>query len=244
MAVLVVAVGLLGVVIGRSSAGPTSPLAVVQQAEIDAGMERVVPPIDFHETPFQQVIEFLRDRTHANLVVNWPALQAAGVDRELPVTLSLAKTSLSRVLDVLCTIAGEQDSVKLAVRVENGVIVLSTDQDLSVTTVVRLYDVRDLLEADVAQRKKWRRFPSTQAWLSKQGLFGAPGGAVATYEDLYQASLENLTRIIVENVEPDMWRDAGGIAGSVREFNGRLLITGTPRMQREVAELLETLRKG
>ena len=55
--------------------------------------------------------------------------------------------------------------------------------------------------------------------------------------------IEEITTLIKDTVDPDSWRDNGGSVGSIRELSGQLIVTQTPKNQREVVSLLEGLRE-
>jgi hypothetical protein len=73
--------------------------------------------------------------TGANIFVNWRALESVGVDRNTPITLALANMPLSQVLDQLLTQSAARAArggkpAKLGYTVDQGVIVISIDEDL------------------------------------------------------------------------------------------------------------------
>jgi len=256
--VLLLAIGAVGVVVGRSIAPPARPLTR-EQAETDVGLDRVVADVNFNQTPLADAAAALRQQTATNLVVKWRALEAAGIDAKAPVTLRLSKLPLRRVLELLCDDAGGR-TVKLSARPRDGTIVLTTADDNDAYSEMRLYDVRDLL----AENRAFRTHLGPQANLCFGGVgqpgaggVGGGGGGGATTQSLFaggggagnapdpdQQAIDTLTRIITDFVAPDMWRDAGGTVGSIREFNGRLMISATPDMHDEIAALLEMIRKG
>ena len=84
-----------------------------------------------------------------------------------------------------------------------------------------------------------RRRPPTPPAVRDHSLAGTGGGNMP---NPHAEAIETIVRLIAEHVAPDMWRDAGGTIGSIREFNHRLLITATPEMHAEIAALLELLR--
>ncbi|MDB5298608.1 MAG: hypothetical protein JWO87_271 [Phycisphaerales bacterium] len=88
----------------------------------------------------------LRDSTGLDIFVNWKLLEAAGIDRNAPVSLHLKNKKLSIALDLILTVAGAEHEA-LGYSVDDGVVVVSTRADLDKNTLTRVYDVRDLLPA-------------------------------------------------------------------------------------------------
>jgi hypothetical protein len=256
---LLLAVGALGVVIGRSIAAPTRP-PTRDQVLSDLGFERVVPDVNFRATPFDEAIDFLRQKTSANLVVRWSELEKAGIDSKTPITLRVANLPLRRVLELLCEEAGGGTVVIGTRAADGGTIVLSTAEDNTRYVETRLYDVRDLIAAhyDFRRRLGWEPQPGPPS-SSNNGLAGGISGngnnaslfsvsvsaaAVAAAAEPYNEAIDEITHMIMEFIDPDSWRDNGGTVGTVRDFDGRLMVTNTPDAHDRIAALLEKLRKG
>jgi hypothetical protein len=55
--------------------------------------------------------------------------------------------------------------------------------------------------------------------------------------------IEDVIDLVQETIRPDAWRDNGGDLGTIQEIDGRLAITATPRMHREIIALLEKLSR-
>jgi hypothetical protein len=168
--------------------------------------------------------------------VNWPRLEAIGVRRAAPVTLTLKGLPLGRVLELVCAQLDPVGAVPVGHHVDRGVIVVSVGSDLAETSVVRIYDVRDLVKAHVDEELRIERLeaPVTQPAGGGSTLF-SPLGA-------HGEAIIGLVELIQETVTPLHWREAGGNIGSIRVFGGRLIIMGTPEMHVKVAELLALVR--
>src|SRR5687768_12667312 len=233
---LLLAVGGAGVIVGRSIAPPARP-PTRAEVEADVGLDRVVAKVDFRATSFEDAIESLRQQTGANITVDWRAIEDAGADRQAPITLRVTNLPLRRVLELVCDQAGG-GTVTMHPRARGGTIVIMSDKDEARYAEVRLYDIDDLLQAnrDFHLRLGWR--PSTNPAGTGGGQSLGSGGGKSLFAgygsssqpEPYREAIDDLMRIITEFVAPDMWRDAGGTIGSIREFNGRLMITATPDM--------------
>jgi len=93
-------------------------------------LKRELPDFKADGMSLSDIIDFLRDVAGANIFVNWRALEAAGVDRKAPLTVSAGKMPLSEALHELLTAASGGDEEKLGYDVQEGVIVISTADDL------------------------------------------------------------------------------------------------------------------
>ena len=246
MFLLLLAVGGVGVVVGRSIAPPTPP-PTREKVEADLGLDRIVADVDFRATRFDDAVEFLRQKTPANLVVNWHVLEKSGVEKSAPITLRVANLPLRRVLELVCDeAAGGGGNVRIEAHGHDGAIVVSTDDDNTRYTETRLYDVRDLLKAHYNFRVSlgWQRESNPSGGGGARGGNGASLFSSSGVSEPYDEAVETITKLITDNVAPDMWRDAGGTVGSIRDYDGRLMIVATPDMHDEIAALLELLRKG
>src|SRR5438445_8333034 len=91
----------IGFVAGRSVAPPRE--RTWHDVEVDAGLDRPIRQLHADHTPLREVIQSLADQAHANVVVNWPALEAAGIDDKVAVDLRLddlpLRTMLARTLE-------------------------------------------------------------------------------------------------------------------------------------------------
>jgi hypothetical protein len=179
----------------------------------------VVPDLDLSNATLGQALDKIGVLSGQNFVVRWPALKAVGLSRDTPVRLHLwdvrVGPSLRLVLDLVCggTVLGWDDV--------DGVITVSTSEDLARETVTQVYDVRDLLAA--------------------MNLSQVPG--LPEEGRVWQELVDELTRLITETIEADSWRDAGGSVGSLRELGGRLIVTQTPENHKQLRALLVRLRE-
>ncbi|MEA2709774.1 MAG: bla regulator protein blaR1 [Phycisphaerales bacterium] len=174
------------------------------------------PEINFSAVPFTDTIDFLRDITGLNIFVNWRAVEAAGIERNAPVTVRLKNVPFEQALRYILRDAGGED-VPLDYAVVDGIVNISTADSLAKDVTVRVYSIAKLL----------KNMPST-----------APADSP---EQASQKKAESLIKIICETVAADSWRDAGGTAGSIREINGRLVITQTDANHAAIVKLLEEI---
>jgi hypothetical protein len=214
-----------------SLAAPVAPASKPASQPTSQELDPVIPLVEFRATSLEKAIDTLRDMSKVNIVVRWPALKSAGVEPASPVDLRVTNLPLQRVLELLGDVAGAAD-VRVAAREERGVVILSTRDELDSDTTPRLYDVRDLIESDMAIRS---RVAISQA--------ATMPTTDPTPEDRYAESLDQLKSVIGETIDPDSWREAGGTIGSMQDFNGMLIISQTPAAHERIKKLLDELRR-
>jgi hypothetical protein len=180
--------------------------------------------INVKEMRFDKVVTYLSEITGANFYVDWRALEAAGIDSQATVTLDLQGVPVSAVLKAALKElgGGTSGNIMLAYQIDDGVVKISTADDLAKETSTRIYDVRDLIEEEVVRSRR----PQS-------------GRENETTE---QEATDGLARLLQEAVDPTTWRDAGGSTGGLRAFAGRLIVTQTPDNHDQSLGLLTALR--
>jgi hypothetical protein len=201
--------------LGRPMLPSTRPDAT--KVRLARSLERV----EVRGMRLDKFLSYLADAAGVNVFVEWRALESAGIDAGVPVTLDLRNVPASAALErALAEVGG--GNVRLAYEIDEGVVRVSTADELAKHTWVRVYDVRDLLESEVLHRRSLA--------VTGQATSGEPD------------AVDNLCRLLQEFIDPTSWRDAGGSAGAVRPFGGRLIVTQTLENHEQVAELLAALR--
>ena len=209
-------------------------------------------PVDFTGDPFDQVIERLTDAHHLNIIVNWNDLKRAGVDRTTPIELSLPqeitlKKTLTEVLDQ----AGG-GVVDLGFDVADGAIKIATRAALDRETYTATYDINDLLmeipmfgDAPVTDLTRVnQRAASAESRSSEQPWRQHDGDEDESEDDPEQTGrVREILDLIQDTISPDSWYSRGGSIGSIREFNGQLVVTQNSAAQRQIGDLLGKLRQ-
>jgi hypothetical protein len=123
-------------------------VAVVSGADdqkVQELLKKKLPEVNFQAIGFSDVVDFLRDVTGSNITVNWRALEAAGIDRNAPVTARLKDITFEQALThILRDVGG--GTVKLAFAVSNASVVISTEDEFNQQRQLRTYIVTDLLQ--------------------------------------------------------------------------------------------------
>jgi hypothetical protein len=199
-------------------AAPYLPPATRPDEHVRGQLDQVIAGVSVTNAPLDQVLADLARASGVNVHVHWRALEAAGIAADMPVTLNLRQLPASRVLTHVLEEAGG-GNVALRYRIEQGVVEVSTAEELSTYTVTRIYDVRDLIEDVLARDRR---------------LNGA--GAKKTEED----AVNETVNMLREAVEPGTW-DGPPLA---HHFAGHLIVTRSPEVQDKLLGVLTALRRG
>ncbi len=235
------------------------------ESEADRAVRRKLqesaPELRYDAQEFAQVIDNLRSLTGLNIVPNWMALEAAAIERDAEVSLRLSNVRFEKALALILEHvgAGETD---LGYTIDEGVIQISTREDLSRKTLTRVYNVQDLLITvptfrgrqinldQVGQQAQeggigGGRYLQGQGGASQgsQGLFGGGGGGDEFEAAEVDDPLQPIIELIQNTIEPDSWRDAGGNVGALQSLNQQIVVTQTAAAHSQLANLLQELRR-
>ncbi|MGN6504117.1 MAG: hypothetical protein ACTHM6_01000, partial [Tepidisphaeraceae bacterium] len=227
-------------------------------------LNKTLPEIPFDNVGFADVVQFLRDTTQANIFVNWKALEVAGIDRNAPVTLRLRNVKFSKVLKTILDSVSGGSASKLGYTVDEGVITISTQEDLASNVETVTYDIRDLT-LTIPDNTDAPDFDLTQqqgqggsrgggqggtggggGGGGGQSLFGGSGNnsnSQQTEEPTRQEREEQIKTLIRDTVGAGTWKEDGGQLGNLSSLGGQLIVTQTPEIQQQIAGLLAKLRE-
>jgi general secretion pathway protein D len=230
-------------------------------AAVQASLDKHLPEVRFDAVGFTDVVDFLRDITGANIFVNWRALEQAGIDKNAPVTARLRDVKFSKALDIILEEVGG-GTVKIGYTVDEGVITISTSDDLAKNVVTRVYDVRDLIISvpDFTNAPDFNLSSSSNTQAQQFGAGGAASGAPSNSGSLFGGGggggndnsqqggtradlVAQVIKLITDTVATDSWRENGGSVGSIKELSGQLIVTQTPENQSALQALLDQLRE-
>lgn len=199
-------------------------------------------PATFNDARLEDVIAFFAQVTTLNVDVDWESLADIGISRDDLVSLSLQPLPAETVLDRVLRKVSPDLFSRANWAVEDGVLVIASDDALRRNKFVVIYDVRDLLFTV----NDFVDIPNLGLGQITQGQ----GGSQQTdFEETdregltEQEILERIVDIIQRNIDPTGWAEAGGDTGDVAELNGNLIITNTARNHRDIAGLLSQLRE-
>jgi hypothetical protein len=130
-------------------------------ARIQSQLGRPLPTVNFTGVALGDVLDFLRDVTGEAVRVDWPALEAAGVDRNAPVTLTASGARLGETLAAL-------------VQGYNGAVYVTRGDEIVITAHEGLEKDSDLRAAQPAPTR-----PSPRDSRVREAVIGANHWTVA-----------------------------------------------------------------
>jgi hypothetical protein len=235
--------------LGGSSAADEAVLNTLQTAFVDAEYNRV---------DLSNIIDDLRQKHNLNIHVSWAALEAAGVKRDVRIEIHLKHVALSTLLDILLREARVGGTEQLAYHVQDGVLVISTGEQAREDTILRTYDIADLVESGYATRRFANtpvlglqvtgreyvggdvRKESSGGGGGGAGIYGEPRAERARTSDMER--VQQIVDLLENQVDPESWRDAGGSLGSLQVSDSVLYVRHTMRAQQQVGAFLDLMR--
>ena len=207
-------------------------------------MCQVLPDTTLHSVPLVNAIDYLRQVRGANIVVNWNALEAAGVSKQATVSLDLRYVSVKKTLQLMLSQASS--SASLVSYISGNVLTVTTQADANTHLVTRVYQVGDL----VMTIPNFTSFPQFNLQSATQnstaqvsstggggignagggGLFG--GGVTSGKSDIETPDQrgQDLVKLIEHTIQPNVWQSNGG-ESNVAYFRGQLVVTAPVYVQ-------------
>jgi beta-lactamase regulating signal transducer with metallopeptidase domain len=190
-------------------------------------------PANFAGTGLADVIDFLRDTTDVDILVDWKALEAAGIPRDTTVDLRLkTPTAADHVLTLVLRTAAPN---MLTHHIDRGVVMVETAEQGHTTMVTKAYEVSDLLSQPVPGAEEAMMGRGGGGGGGRHGPGGYGGGGFES------SQLSQLQALIMQTVQPSSWGGGGG-QGTIGAFGTKLIIKNSDTAHKEVTDLLAMLR--
>jgi hypothetical protein len=243
-----------------SRESPRSPLATARVRELVppqplpvSPLRHLIDAVDLKGVSFETALDQLASLGDVNIVPRWPTIEATGIKRAHSVTLRLAHVTVHQALTAL--MADVEDSAigdsnlgwvesKLGWVERDGIVIVSTRPDVATQDrVLRVYDVRDLMEDAERLHLEIQSTGAGQSGQAQQLANASQGAAPAwPYADEEQRA-DELIKLVIDNVRPASWIDSGGDVGRCTYWAGQLFVTETDQGQQDVEAFLELLRR-
>lgn len=125
---------------------PTPPEMTEAERRDLAVKEKLRSRIDvsFDRTPLSEAFKSIAEDLDVNMFVDWPRLHAGGVAADEPLTLNLKQITAKQAIQyMLRSIGNEFDPI--GYKIDDDVITIGLARDLLHNTILKTYDIHDLL---------------------------------------------------------------------------------------------------
>ena len=201
--------------------------------------------VDFTEKRLEDVIAFIKDFTGADIEPMWmDDRNSDGLDKERVITIKVDNVSvlslLEKVLEKAHPDSGGEATWQMT---ESGTCQIGPRDRLNKYRRVQIYDINDLL----MERPDYRDVPRIdlqQALQASQG--GGGGGGQSPFRNEQdrddqaarardrQTKADDLATLIRELVETEQWTENGGSGGSIRFYQGTLIVNAADYIHRAI----------
>jgi hypothetical protein len=222
--------GISSAALADEGRGGTDEMDQAVQKQLD----QVLPRFEY-KGDLAGAIEYLRTLTKANISVNWRDLEVAGVPKDAPVNLTLHDVKFSKALELILDAVDQNRLMDYGV--DDGVVIISTKDALGRNVRTHIYDVRECLIVVPNFNDSPARAPG------QPGQAGIPADVDTRVSERPKTKQERVDDLIkmIEDISPDTWKDSGGVTGSIRELDGNLIITTTPKIHARIKDVMEQL---
>ncbi|RMH28245.1 MAG: hypothetical protein D6693_04110 [Planctomycetota bacterium] len=234
---IVIASVLVGV--GLSAAAAPALAQSRAQRPVDPrrdAAERLLRPmtVSFTDARAQDVMKFLADFTGARFDVAWiDDRNADGLDPEALVSLSVTDMPALAVLQRVLKQAYEGFDGATWQFAPDGEVQVGPKSRLNQYAVLKIYDIMDLL----FRVTDFNEVPDLGLGEITQGQGGGSQSDFQVEDRNRLTEDETAQRIIdilIANIEPEQWLDAGGDGASITFFNGSLLVRAPDYIHRQI----------
>ena len=198
------------------------------QRTVVAKLRDVIDPVVVENAPAQKAFEWWSRTAQIPIVINWVKLEELGINPDTRINLNLRNISAGQLLALLMKHTSLDEP--LLYEVTPWYVEILTKQQANSRTVVRIYDVGDLV-MDIPNFSETPQFDLSAA-LDREDVGGGGGGGESRlfgdYErdddDTRDQRTNELVAMIRETIEPDIWQAHGGQYASIRIFQRRLIV--------------------
>jgi len=188
--------------------------------------------VELTDARLEDVVQFISDFSGAQINAMWlDDRSSEGLDKDQEISISVNNVRvidfIERTLEQAST---DFSSATWQFSKDGRSVEIGPRARLNKVHYLKAYDINDLL----FQLPDFNEFPTLDIdQVLNQGQQGGGGSSGSIFEDEDEEDVntksaetlaQELTDLIQEFIEPDQWRDNGGDGGSVRFYNGYLLI--------------------
>lgn len=213
------------------------------RAKLVTKLRTVIEEVNIVESPLRGVLAWYRDATGVPIVVNWRALERAGVDPDQEITVQAENLPCGQLLALIMKMASTNvDEVSpgdaLIYEVTPWYVRIMTKSQANRNPVTRFYNVMDLITS--VPDFEGPNFDLTA--VLNAGI--AEGGAindlfrdqpdVLSERELQQQRGDQLAQLVADSIEPLIWQRNGGQFCSIRFHRGMLIVRAPKYVQEQI----------
>ncbi|MCA8919647.1 MAG: hypothetical protein KDB32_11255 [Planctomycetes bacterium] len=188
------------------------------EAQLDS---TTIDILAYEEADVTEVVKDIAKRARITIVFDKKALEGVDEDDRV-ITLELADVKAGNALNIVI------DQIGLFKSYKNGVLYITTEDKAKLSTVTKLYDVRDITA-------KIQDFPAPE--LRLRPADDQSRGPMIEFPEEDDPTTDDVVEMIEDSIDAD-WGDTANVS----IVKGQLIVRAPRDVQTEVATLLDQLR--
>jgi hypothetical protein len=229
---------------GQTGAAPASPSTQPQvttgrpeRATLNRMARRISLKVE--KTRLEDVMRFIQESTQADMEILWTTDSQQGLDKDREITLNVANQPALYILEQVLDKAKTDFNENSWQMTPSGAIQVGPKDLLNKSKRLEIYDVQDLL----FQIPNYPDVPQIDLNNVLQQSQGGGGGGQSPFTNVNntpaqapdrEARLRAILDLLQQTIEPNQWVDNGGEGGTIRPFNGTLIINAPDYMHRQI----------
>jgi hypothetical protein len=222
-------------VIGSCSVWSADVLHAQNATKARVALAQPIKELNVDGVTLFKVVEFLRDSSGANIIVNWKTLEAAGIAKETPISLQVRDLSLRKMIHLVLNQASP--ATELVFTTDSNVIQITTQEEADKVIITKVYVVDDLVMTDngkitppsmnltdITKGGTTSGSGGSSSSTGSSGIFTENTNTSTQSDETSQKRGEDLASLVRDVVRPTIWKENGGPA-SIKYFNGKLIVS-------------------
>jgi hypothetical protein len=198
--------------------------------------------VDFQDKRLEDIAAFIQTSSGAEIEPLWVDEQhPEGLDKEKVVSVKVDNATFLQLIEKVLEKARSDTGENSWQMTETGAFQMGPKTRLNQYKRVEIYDINDLL-LEVPNYTDVPRIDLQQALQAAGSSGGGGGGGQSPFREEgndrqnrlreRKERADELTQLLQQLVEPDQWVDNGGNGGSMRYYNGTLIVNAPDYMHR------------
>jgi hypothetical protein len=223
------------------------PWETIRDFEVRKTLETPIEGVNLNAETFDKALKGIADVTGLSIHPRWMALESAGIERDSEVNLKLKHVSGAAALRQVLNDVGAGET-ELQYEVCDGIVEVSTREDLSRDTITVVYDCGDLLNVEEKHLAMYidRVFQAVLKYTARDISHDAVQAEHLVRQVIKESRKElrdELIEIIQTTIDPESWRESGGNVGAISVTNDRLVIVQVRDAHMKISNFLDKLRQ-
>jgi hypothetical protein len=191
----------------------------------------------YEETPLETVLQDMRRQAQVNMFINWRALETEGIEKDTAITFEAKNISTAQALDLVMQQLNADKGIYSSIYwvVDEGIVTITTGNELSKKMKQKVFDVADLLHVVPDFKAERVNLQAIGGNGNDNDDNDSSGGLFDDDDDdddgdddepsmreLREKQEEKLIQVVKQSIPEELWHPQG--KGTITLFQNRLII--------------------